>query len=740
MTSRFWSRPTRATTSSRVSRPWWIPVAGMAVALFVLSLYVLQPTPLRHLDLNVHDAFHRSLPQTRPSSIPVLVDIDEESLAALGQWPWPRYRLAAVVDRLGQAGAAAIAVDILLAEPDRTSPSLLRKRLREDFGLDVSFQGLPPELEDHDRILTHVLHNNPVVLGCYFRFDEAVPPPRRWPQGPGIAEFIPEHGRPALDSLPTARSASLPLPALTAVAPTGFYNIRSDSDGLLRRAPLLLAANGTLYAGLAVRALMLAQGQSTLRVFTDADGVSALGLGNQTVPLEPDGSMAIRFHGRAGQFQTLSARHVLAGGLPAGSLAGRVAVIGTSATGLGDIRSTPFDRHYPGMEVHAAVIDTILSGRFLVTPAWAPGAQSLAILGTGVLCVLAFGRAGAAVYLPTGAGLLLGLWHGGRLLSCAGIFLSPLYSMLTVGAEALILIGLRFWHEEGRRRAIHRAFSRYVSPEIVNRIIQHHRGPAALAGEQRVLSLLFSDIRGFTTLSERLRPEQTVELLNRYFTPMTSIVRNSQGTLDKFIGDALMAFWNAPLDVADHAERAVRAALDMQDALHALNTELSRDLDLRLAMGTGIHTGPAYVGNMGTGELLAYTAIGDTVNLASRLEGLCPVYGTPNVVSDATRALCLAHFSWQRLDRVRVKGKGQAVTIYTAMRPAESAERDDELRRHHQALACYDAGRFEDALAAFSALERDRPSALYTLYVTRCTTLRHAPPSNWDGVWTLSAK
>ena len=723
-----------------MSQRWTTWYAGLGLTLGMMLLYVVQPVFLKQLDLAVHDAYLTRLEPGSPSAIPVLVDIDEKSLARHGQWPWPRYRLAALVDRLGQAGVAAVGLDILLAEADRTSPVLMRDRLRLDFGLDVRFQGLPPEIEDNDAIFAHVLDQNPVVLGCYFRFDADIGTPGADVPGPAIAELSHPGDRSAVEALPAARSVSLPLPAFVRKAPVAFFNASPDQDGLVRRVPLLLSAAGSVHASLALRTLMLAEGADTLVLHDGPDGPERIDRGPHAIPISPDGTMPVLFRGGAGTYPTFSAMDILDGAVPAERLRGRIVFIGSSATGLRDIRATPLDPHYPGMETHAAVVDAIISKRFLTIPAWTPGAQTLAILLSGVLGTLAFGRASARVYTPLAVAMTWGGWIGGLTLFRHGLFLSPLYPLLTMLGTGVVLLGLRFWQEERQKRAIHKAFSRYVAPEIVGRIVDSGRADIALAGEERVISVLFSDIRGFTSLSERLAPEQVVALLNRYFTPMTSIVRDDQGTLDKFIGDALMAFWNAPLDVPDHAVRAVRAAGRMRQALDRLNAELRREHGFTLSIGIGIHTGRAFVGNMGTSELLSYTAIGDNVNLASRLEGLCPVYGVPAVVSEDTRALCPKDQAWQALDRVRVKGKAQPVRILTPLDQAEAQTRAEELAAHALALAAYDAGRFEEARAAFSALAAQTEHHLYALYARRCEELRAAPPEDWDGVWTFSAK
>lgn len=713
---------------------------GTGISVFILLLYIAQPIFLKQLDLKLYDEYLRHLDPGIPSSVPVLIDIDERSLARHGQWPWPRYRLASLIDRLGQAGVSAIALDILLAETDRTSPATLRDQLKRDFGLDIVFQGLPIEIEDNDAVFRHALSQNPVVLGCYFRFDEKPGTPSSVLQGPGIAELMAPGAIPAIESLNSAASVSAPLASFSDVSPVAFFNISTDIDGIVRRVPLLLSSQGTIHAGLALRALMLFLGEKNLVLHTDKNGIQSVSLGNHEIPLASDGTLPILFRGGGGTYPYFSADDIFQGSVRPEMLRNKIAFIGTSAAGLKDIHANLFDAHYPGVETHAAVVDAILSKRFVTPSPWTPGIQALAILLTGLFCVLTFGRMKAFAFIPLASGLALGFWYTGLILFRHGFFISPLYPLLTIGSEAMILVAMRFWQEEHQKRRIHKVFSRYVAPEVVNRILDSGRADIALAGENRIISILFSDIRGFTSLSERLAPDQVVALLNRYFKPMTIIVRKNQGTLDKFIGDALMAFWNAPLDVPDHASRSVRTALEMQKALTEMNSELQQEYGLHLHIGTGIHTGKAFVGNMGTDELLSYTAIGDNVNLASRLESLCPVYGVTAVVSEETRIECGSDYIWQRLDRVRVKGKAHPVEIFTPLDHNAADIRRQELNAHHHALSAYDNGRFQEALAGFSVLADASPHPLYSLYTKRCSELIITPPETWDGVWTFTSK
>ena len=616
--------------------PWFSAVlTGAAVILGMAVLYVAQPSLVVRLDLKIYDSLLPLRAAPEPSPVPVIVDLDEASLREYGQWPWPRYLVADLLESLNRYGVAAVGLDIMFAEPDRSSPERLRESLARDRGAALNLDGLPQDLRDFDQLLADSLRHSPAVLGFYARFD-GVDNDLKLPVSVTCIEQSSPGAIPPERSLLSAGSAVPPLPVLRDKAPLGFINVAPDADGVVRKAPLLIRAGGAVYPSLALRSLMLALGRKNLIARSGPYGLESVRVGQLTVPVDAQGAVHIPFIGPSGTYPYVSAGDVLRNTAPPQALQGRIAFVGTSAPGLLDIRAMPFDPVYPGVEIHAAVVDAILAGNAVSVPPWTPAAQILGILASGLAAALAFGFAQPRIYLPVAGALVAAAVMLSRRFFTQGLFLSPLYVVITVAAMGACLVFLRFWQEERQKLILRNAFSRYVSPEIVKRIAKL-RGDL-FAGEERELSILFTDIRGFTTLSEKLSPQQIVLLLNRYFTHMTALVRARSGTMDKFIGDALMAFWNAPLDVPGHAGLAVETARSMQEKRLALNGELQAEFGVSIRIGAGVHTGPAYVGNMGSAELVNYTLIGDNVNLASRLEGLCPQYGAGVVVSGETRA------------------------------------------------------------------------------------------------------
>lgn len=740
-------------------------VSGLVIAL-MLSCYIQQPRFLTMLDYKIYDSLLYTRANGQTTSIPIIVDLDEASLDTYGQWPWPRFLLAALISKLAANGVASVGVDILLSEEDRTSPLRLQKDLKRHLGLDVSFNGLPTDLYDYDSLLARSLTMS-VVLGMYCHFGSAgaeaqdtqqetaaqgasnatahnattpqaaplrpAPPPvgAVTQKTPGAADFN-RH-------IHKTRQATLPMPIFWNTASVGMINMNPDEDGVVRRLPLIAQYEGKTYVTLALRALMAATGQRMVTTRLGPSGMESLRVGQYTIPVSPDGSFTVPFRGGAYTFPYYSVKDIMEDKIPMDVLKGRIAFLGTSAPGLLDIRISPLARVYPGVEVHATVLDAILAQTYLRIPPWTPGAQALAIVFCGIAAAVSFGFARPRVYVLV-AGILMGLTlYASVYFFRQGLVISPLYVLLTIGLLGAILLMLRFWQEEKQKNVLRSAFSRYVAPEVVERITKLEGN--IFAGEEVELSIMFTDIRGFTSISEKLTPQQIVQLLNRYFTPMTALVRGNKGTLDKFIGDALMAFWNAPVPVPGHPALALKTAVEMQEKLLEINDELRRDFGVEVNMGVGVHSGKAYVGNMGSEELLNYTLIGDNVNLASRLEGLCPQFGVGIVTSAETKDSAGEEFAYQPLDTLRVKGKKQPVSVFHVMRKEQWGERREEMEQYLEAYGLYSQGEFARAGRLFEQLDAAFPKRkLYPLYVERCSLLVDNPPPDWDGVWTLKTK
>lgn len=721
---------------------------GFAMSLLMIALYVAQPGILRFLDYKIYDQLLKDQHTHKTSGVPVIVDIDEKSLAELGQWPWPRYRMALLLERIRQAGALAVGLDMVLAEPDRTSPALLRRQIARELRVDVRFDGLPKALEDNDALLANVLAGKPYVLGFYLSFDKAAGQANATAGDDGLKPVTPavlsEPGAPPpAQALHAATGAVPPLPELArAATATGFFNATPDADGILRRVALLIGYHGQIQPCLALATLMQASGERNLLLKLDSQGVNSIRFAGTVIPLDRAGQMLVNYRGGAGQYPYISAADILAGRVDPARLAGKIAFVGTSAAGLRDLRATPLSAAYPGVETHATIVDNILTGDFISVPDYAPGVELGAALLAGIAITLLVCWARAIwIVLPLVA-MAAGMWEGSAyLLGHQRIYISPLYSYIILAANFGLLTVLKFRREEKQRKFIHGAFSHYLAPAVIKQIYDSPES-LSLQGQEKEVTVMFSDVRGFTTLSEKLTPTQVTDLLHDYLTPMTRVITQNLGTLDKFIGDAIMAFWNAPVDVPEHQKRAVASALAMLDRLGELNEGFQQKFGVTIKIGIGLHCGRVRVGNMGSADLFDYTLIGDNVNLTSRLEGLTKYYGQKLIVSQAVREACGDAYDYMELDAVRVKGKHEPIAIHTAMPHEEAAARAGEITLHENALALYRARRFEEARKAFAVLRESTGNAvLYDMYMERCRTLRENPPGeDWDGVCTYTTK
>jgi adenylate cyclase len=685
-------------------------------------------------DNMIYDFLLRSRGDTPVSGQVVLVDIDEKSLAKLGQWPWPRYRLTLMLGQLRQAGVKAVVMDMLLAEPDRTSPVLLERQFKEELGSEVSFAGLPEALRDNDQSLAKMLSRGPFVLSYYFDFGGTE---KRAACSLPASPFS-EAGRPGAvapaEAAMKATNVLCPLPALLQSATAvGFMNTIPDSDNVIRRLPLVIAYDGAVYPSLALAGAMRALGATGRELVSAEAGLKALKLtgasfGEKTIPLDGRGMILLNYRGPGGIYPRISASDVLAGTVDKAALEGKTVIFGSTAVGMQDIRATPLDRATPGAEIQATLVDMILANDYILRPDWAPALEFALVLAMGLLSAGLLSRAKGLWLIATLAGLGVAMWYGAALtLKTHKFFIQPLYPLAVLVLNFVLLTVFKFWREERQRRFIHSAFAHYLSPKVVDQIVASP-DKLNLTGEEREISILFSDIRGFTSISEKLAPTQLVNLLHEYLTPMTHAVTERLGTLDKYIGDAIMAFWNAPLDVPNHRAQALTAGLGMLTELGKLNVVFQEKYGQTLKIGVGMNCGFVRVGNFGSQDLFSYTIIGDNVNLCSRLEGLTKYYGLTNIAGEGMIHPSTGGFHFQEVDSVLVKGKHEPVTIYTVMYPDERDRRGEELDLADKALAGYKTRDFAAALALYADLETRFGAPLYSLYKQRCQTLIATPP------------
>lgn len=666
-----------------------------AIVIGVL-LVAFDPPPQRAVRDLAFDSFMALKPRPYDPGAPVrIVDIDEESLRRIGQWPWPRTTLARLVSAIGDAGAAAIALDLLLAEPDRTSLEQIVAGMPQSPARDDLARVARERRMTNDGELAEALKRYPVAIGLAVAQSGGDRPPQRvglaWQGDPG-EKFLPH----------VARRATLPLPAFVeSAAGLGALNFLPDRDTIVRRAPTLLMIDGVATPSLSMEALRLAQRASTYLVkSSNASGAEAFGQhsgivsvrnGGVVIDTERDGQVRIYYSGFQPQ-RRIPAWKALAGAVDPTELRGRIVFVGASAPALADIRATPLQPDAPGVEAHAEAIEHILSGARLARPDYAAGAEIMAIVAGGLAAALLSAVCapliGGALALALAATFALGSW---LFFARAGLLLDPVTPpVATLAAFASATIATYRRAERDRAR-IREAFGRYVSPAVVAALAADP-SKLRLGGEIRPVTVLFSDIRNFTQRSEHLPAGAVVQFLNAVHTPLSDAVMRHGGTVDKYIGDGLMAFWNAPLDDADHVRNGLRAALAMIAELPAISSRLAAE-QLQdaspLALGVGLHTGPACVGNLGSTRRFDYSIVGDTVNSAARIEPLCKDYGVPIIVSD-TIVAAAPDFAFVEIDAVALRGR-QAATRVFALLGDEKRGRDGDFLAfrdlHERALA-----------------------------------------------------
>ncbi|HVX82281.1 MAG TPA: adenylate/guanylate cyclase domain-containing protein [Devosiaceae bacterium] len=675
---------------------------GFLIIAGLVGLRLADPYPVRVARDIAFDVLQQLAPRAK-SDLPVrVVDIDEESLRRIGQWPWPRSELATLTRRLGELGAAAIAFDVLFPEPDRLSPSRLAMTPLAWARLTPG-----PDLPDNDALFADALRSTPSVLG--FAVSTAT---KTLPTAPKSGFAI--SGTDPTGAIPQVSGAVLPIAQLgDAAAGLGALSLQSnDSGSIVRELPLVWSAGNQLYPALAAEALRVALGAQTIVVFGDTAGqgyVDGVRIGDFTIPTDASGNLVL-YYTRPDPALFVSARDILGPDYREMEplIKGEIVLIGTSASGLLDLHTTALGDSVPGVSIHAQALQQILSGTYLTRSDWVSGLEIASFVLIGILVVAFLLRVGPLAALLIGLGLLVALAGTSWVLFTRyGLLLDPSFPLFGTFVLYSAMVFLRFAITDGERRQIRRAFAHYVAPALLTRI-ERSGDTLKLGGEVRDLTVMFADVRGFTPISEAMAPEELLTMLNTLFGALGAEVVAQYGTIDKFIGDALMAFWNAPVDVADHPRKACLAALGMRARLRALNAadgfgrKAAGRNPAELQIGVGISTGPALVGNMGLESRFDYSCLGDTVNVASRVEGACKMVGYDIVVVEETRERA-GDLAFLEAGSLRLKGKSAREPIHLLVGDAvmaQSAAFAALAEAHQLALAAIRAGSGGEAAIA----------------------------------------
>ena len=727
----------------------------VGLALILLACWI-QTRPIDSVNFlldRIHYMIYDMRMKLATPSIPydstpiVIADIDEKSLAAIGRWPWPRDTLAQLVKQLFSQGAAVISFDILLSEPEENITqqviSSLRSEDQDNTQIIENLQRIAPQF-NHDQILAKSLQGGDTVLGMVFHKDltatnsgHLTEPIEQIPSMQEKNYSIPEYPR---------YQANLSLFQQAATA-AGAISVQPDNDGIIRRAPIVYRNANSIYPSLALQTASLYLLEKDINIKMVEQGihwnVESVWLSNRMIATDKEANVLIPFLGPAKTFPYLSAIDIIQGEIPPDKLQGALVFIGTSAFGLNDTKATPLQNIYPGVEVHATITHNILHGSFPYIPDWELGAQITVIIVIGLLLLLILpnSHVWTLIYtvifsLTAIIGLESYLWLA------HGIVLSLIVPIILIFLFAALYFIYDLFYEEQHNKEVEELFSQYVPPNYLKSMLKDSH-EFDFAGESREMSVLFSDIRNFTSISEQLNVTDLKNFLNQFFSEMTAVIFEHGGTIDKYVGDMVMAFWGAPMQDPKHAKNALEAGLEMITRTKALKKSFREQGLPEVNIGVGVNSGIMNVGDMGSQFRRSYTVLGDAVNLGSRLESLSKFYGVKMITGEITQQNC-PEYRFRQLDTIRVKGKQKGVKIYEpiALKQAVSAAVELDLKQFESALFHYSEQRWQQAQSILQLLI-DHPGYehLCQLYLKRIRYYRDNPPGDdWNGVYIATSK
>jgi adenylate cyclase len=730
------------------------------VILLALVLFFFDFRFLRFMELKALDLRMASRGVLHPGGETVIAVIDNESIKEIGRWPWSRATLAKLVDKLKAAGAKAVGFDMVFSEPDYNS-SL---RSIDEISAEMKKQGIngnvisilnkKRENADTDMVLAKsIARAQNVTLGYFVHIGNKDAFKLSGEDISDRANRIKNSRYQIINSseqdIDDSRIENVyaPEPNIKIISDaarnSGYFNTMPDSDGSMRWSPLVVRFRNNYYSSLAISVLMQYLNWPTLSLNMESYGVEGIKLGNINIPTDDRGRLLINYPGPAKTFPHYSINDILKGKIPAEKLHNKIVLVGVTATAVYDLRVTPFGNVYPGVEIHASVVDNILHQNFLKYSSLIRFIDIIVIIAFGLIMSLIIVRLRAVKGLIA-ALIIIAAFVAANIFmfSRYNVWLNIVYPVLTMIVIYLGITIYRYIKEEREKKKIRNAFQYYLTSSVINEMLKDPT-KLKLGGDRKDLTVLFSDIRGFTTISEKLTPEELVRLLNEYFTAMTKVVFKYEGLLDKYMGDAIMAVFGAPLDQPDHPQRACFTALGMLDELHRLQKKWQEEGRPVLNIGVGVNTGDMVVGNMGSEMRFNYTVMGDMVNLGSRLEGINKEYGSNIIISEFTYKAIKEAMCCRELDWVRVKGKKLPVKIYELLgEKKDESKWKDFIAGFEEGLVLYRSAKWEEAIVSFQKVLTIRPDdEASRIYIERCKNLKEQPPAQpWDGVFTMKTK
>ncbi len=720
-------------------------IIGLIGAFFMSVLFLFSPPQLQSLDSSLRDMFFQIRGEIPTSNQVVIIDIDEKSLAQLGQWPWERDLVAQLLEKLTENGAGIIGLDMVFAEADKTSPAYINQK--HQFSLD--------NLADYDAILAETVANTPTILGYVFNMTEVTPKALT----PSIPAVVIEQGASENTFLLTPKGVLPNLPMIQNRAySSGFFNNVPDQSGMVRSVPLVMKYQGVVYPSLALEMLRIGLNSPTIKIRSSETGVDSIEVADVNIPTDRYGQLFLNYRGPGHSFPYISAVDILNGTYDPKLIQQKWVLIGTSATGLLDLRAMPFDNVYPGVEVHANVIDNILADDLISKPSWIDAVDLVLLITVFLISYLIFNQLNAfwlVLVALTSFSLLYAFLD--YMLFSEGLILNILLPFSALLLAMLLSTLSNYFFETRQKNLVKSKLASKVSPSVMSEILKNE-SLNIMQGQTREITVFFSDLRDFTRLSESMPDPQTlIAFLNEYTTEMTDIIVKRQATVDKFIGDAIMAYWNAPISLQNHADLAVTASLEQLQAIPGLNQRIKQNPKFEalarfcesqhmepIQVGIGLNTGEAVVGEMGSTGRSDYTVIGDTVNLGSRLESLCKYYGSTLNISNQTKQQLQQNYIFRFLDTVTVQGKIQPVDIWQVHGFGQAEGRlKAELDGYHQAIELYHQADFNEALKRFTELATwpDKSNIkIYAIYIERCTDYIELQPENFNAIYEHTTK
>ena len=724
----------KVSTKKHIKKFFLYFFVALLVAISSVAIYILLPKSLDNIDGTLRDYMFVVRGEKPQSDQVVILDIDEKSLGNLGQWPWSRNKVAKILENLAQAQVGVIGFDIVFAEHDNSSPHKVLKQL------DIKMDNIP----NYDEVFATIVANTPTILGYTFQLEDDEYIKTKAPSIPAI--FIERNRQLAEDFLITAKGTILNIPILQDNAySSGFFNNVPDASGIIRSVPMIIRYEEQVYPALSLEIVRAISGENKVYINYDEAGVKDISIGDFFIPTDRHGRLIVNFRGKEKTFKYISAVDVYNNKFDKKDIEGKIVLVGTSAAGLLDLRATPFESVFPGVEVHANVIDNILTGDILTKPSSADGINVIAIIVLSILTVLLIMYTPfwlnpfvAIIFISVE---LIVLYH---ILFTEHLVLNIFFPIMTTAFATVAATLLDYFYEVKQEEAIKKKFASKVSKEVMESLLKNI-DEGGFDAMEKVITIMFSDVRGFTNISESMpNAKALIDLMNRYMTPMTNIIIEEKGTVDKYIGDAIMAYWNAPGNVDDHADRALTATVRQIEYLKPLNEELSALGLPYIDIGIGLNTGVATVGEMGSEQRSDYTCIGNAINLGARLESLCKSYGCRIIISEYVKNALKKTYQMRNLDLVTVKGQTKPVEIFEVYSFGELEGRlKEEIDLFNKAVELYRTSHFKEALEIFKEVntwEDKRNLKIYDTYVQRCEHYIEEPPENFNGVFVHTTK